>query len=188
MIITIDLDDVIFNMKPLTLEAFKRAGVPYEKQTSWNIDEIYDTKVCDNLADLWSSDMLYHMPVLDKGIPNILNMLMAQREHEILFVTERRLKQPEKTFRQLRRAGINCSFCQVYDQEGLKSDILKDIKPDIHFDDSPYVVRGCLEKSVPVAMISNNSTLYNHYLRKYVEHYTSLRGALMKKGIYQRTK
>ena len=41
-LLTIDLDDVIFNMKPLTLEAFKRAGVPYEKQTSWNIDESFN--------------------------------------------------------------------------------------------------------------------------------------------------
>ena len=187
MLLTFDLDDVIFNMKPLTMEAFRRSGVPYVKQTSWNIDEIYDKKLCDNLIDLWSSDMLYTMPVLDKGIPHILNALMAQPETEVLFVTERRLKQPEKTFRQLRQAGINCSFVQVYDQEGLKSDILKDIKPDIHFDDSPNVIRGCMEKSVPVTMISNNSTLYNHYLRPYVEHYTSLRRALMKKGLLNRT-
>ena len=188
MRITFDLDDVIFNMRPLTLEAFRRAGVPYEKQTSWNIDEIYDKKLCDSLIELWSSDMLYQMPVLDKGMPYILNSLMAQPEHEVFFVTERRLKQPEKTFRQLRQAGINCSYSQVYDQEGLKSDILREIQPDIHFDDSPNVIKGCLAKSVPVAMISNNSTLYNHYLRKVVEHYTSLRGALYKKGLLPRTR
>ncbi len=188
MILTFDLDDVIFNMKPLALEAFKRAGVPYIKQTSWNIDEIYDKKVCDNLVDLWASDFLYTMPVLDKEIPYILNGLMSQRDMEVFFVTERRLKQPEKTFRQLRQAGINCSYAQVYDEEGLKSDILRDIGPDIHFDDSPNVIRGCLAKSVPVTMISNNSTLYNHYLRPHVEYYTSLRGALMKKGLLNRTK
>lgn len=180
MIVTFDLDDVIFNMRPLTLEAFKRAGMPYIKQTSWNIDEIFPKKLCDNLIDLWASDMLYTMPVLDKQMPYILNNLMKQPNVEVFFVTERRLKQPEKTFRQLRNAGINCSYAQVYDQEGLKSDILREIGPDIHFDDSPNVIRGCLTKSVPVVMISNNSTLYNHHLRGVVKYYTNLRTALNK--------
>lgn len=185
MRITFDLDDVIFNMRPIFVEAFRRAGLPYVKSTSWNIEEIYDKKVCDNLRDLWADDMLYQMPVLDKKIPYILNNLMARPDMDILFVTERRLKQPEKSFQQLRNAGIKCSFNQVYDQIGLKSDILKELKPDIHFDDSPNVIKGCIEKSVPVVMISNNSTLYNHHLRKSVEYYTSLRGALIKKGLYR---
>ena len=181
MRITFDLDDVIFNMKPLTMEAFRRAGQPYVKTTSWNISEVYDEKVCEHLRELWADDMLYSMPVLDKKIPYILNDLMKRPDMDILFVTERRLKQPQKTFQQLRNAGINCSFNQVYDQEGHKSDILKELKPDLHFDDSPYVIQGCLEKSVPVVMISNNSTLYTHSLRDRVEYYTSLRTALNKK-------
>ena len=156
--------------------------------TAWDVGCIDNESVRKNLIDLWADDMLYQMSVLDKGMPYILNTLMANKDYEILFVTERRLKQPEKTFRQLRSAGINCSFSQVYDRPGLKSDILKDLQPDIHFDDSPYVVRGCLEKNVNVVMISNNSTLYNHHLRPFVEHYTNLRTALMKKGIYKSQK
>ncbi len=182
--ISFDLDDVIFNLKPLVKEAFKRAGQPYKKQTSWDIASIYDESVCNHLIDLWSDDMLYNMPVLDKRIPYILNSLIANKEMEIFFVTERRLKQPEKTFRQLRNAGINCSFSQVYDMPGLKSDILREIKPDLHFDDSPFVIKGCMEKDVPIVMISNDSTLYNHHLRPYVEYYANLRTALIKKGIY----
>ena len=184
MKITFDLDDVIFNMKPLTREAFKRANLPYKKATSWNISAIYDEKVCDNLRELWGDDMLYTMPVLDKRIPYILNTLLQRPDLEIAFVTERRLKQPEKTFQQLQNAGIKCSFDQVYDMHGLKSDILKDLGTDLHFDDSPLVISGCLEKQVPVVMISNNETLYNHYLRNRVEHYNSLRQALIKRGVY----
>lgn len=188
MKITFDLDSVIFNLKPLEMEAFKRAGRPYIKATSWNLCYIDDENVCNNLRELWADDMLYSMPLIDKGIPHILNSLLQRPDLDIAFVTERRLKQPEKTFKQLTNAGIKCSFEQVYDQDGLKSDILKDLGTDMHFDDSPWVVSGCLEKKVPIVMISNNSTLYNHYLRDQVEHYKSLRQALIKKGIYKPTK
>lgn len=184
MRISFDLDDVIFNMKPLTMAAFERAGCPYTKMVAWDMSDIANETIIKNLIQLWSDDMLYKMPVLDKGIPHIINNLIANKDMEILFVTERRLKQPEKTYRQLRDAGINCSFEQVYDMPGLKSDILVNLKPDIHFDDSPNVIKGCLEKNVPVVMISNNSTLYNHHLRGTVEHYPNLRTALIKKGIY----
>ena len=185
MRISFDLDDVIFNLNPINMMAFERAGLPYVRQTSWNIDEIYDESVCKNLVELWGDDVLYRMPVLDTKIPHMLNVLMARPDMEILFVTERRLKQPEKTYRQLRNAGIKCNRDQVYDKIGFKSDILRELKPDIHFDDSPLVIKGCLDKGVPVVMISNNSTLYNHHLRPYVEHYPNLRTALIQKGVYK---
>ncbi len=188
MLITFDLDSVIFNMRPLYNKAFRLAGCDYKKQTSWDIDTIYEEEVCLNLIRLWSSDYLYTMPVLDKKIPQILNNLMKQKDVKVLFVTERLLKQPEKSFKQLRRAGIKCTLNQVIDKAGLKSDILKELQPDIHFDDSPYVIKGCLKKSVPVVMISNNSTLYNHDLREKVEHYPNLRTALIQKGLVQNIK
>ena len=185
MKITFDLDDVIFNMKPLMQQAFEMAGKQYQKNTNWDIRKIYTPEICDNLENLWASDILYEMPVLDPGIPYILNSLIKRPDMKILFVTERRLKQPEKTFQQLRNAGIHCSIEQVYDEYGLKSDILKKLKPDIHFDDSPFVVQGCLDKGIPVIMISNNATLYNHHLRGKLKYYPNLRTALFKEGIYR---
>lgn len=94
-------------------------------------------------------------------------------------------KQPTKTFNQLRGAGINCSYNQVVDRQGLKSGILKELKTDMRFDDGPLVVGGCLDKGVPVTMISNNDTLYNHYLRDRVQYYDSLHRALIATGIYK---
>jgi hypothetical protein len=184
--ITFDLDSVIFDIKPLYKTAFRRAGVPYQKPTSWNLNEAYNNEmVINNLLELFGDDMLYQMPLLDKNIPYILNNLMKNPEYDILFVTERMHKQPAKTFDQLRGAGINCSYNQVVDQVGLKSDILKDLKTTMHFDDGPLVVAGCLDKGVPVTMISNNDTLYNHYLRDRVQYYNCLRTALIATGIYK---
>lgn len=182
--ITFDLDNVIFDMKPLYKRAFDICGEKYFKSTNWDLTQIYSEKMVKILRELFGDDMLYTLPVLDSGIPGILNQLMASPDLEILFVTERKYKQPAKTYNQLREAGINCYFDQVYDKPGKKSDILKDLNPYVHFDDSPYVVSGCLEKNVPVVMISNNGTLYNHHLRSQVKHYNSLRRALIKTGIY----
>lgn len=183
--ITFDLDSVIFDIQPLYIEGFRRAGVPYKKPTSWHLTETYDNAaVIDNLLELFGDDMLYSMPLLDKNIPYVLNNLLADSSYDILFVTERMHKQPEKTFNQLRRSGINCSYNQVVDKHGLKSDILKDLKTDMHFDDGPLVVAGCLDKGVPVTMISNNNTLYNHHLRNRVQYYDCLRCALIAQGIY----
>ena len=182
--ITFDLDDVIFDMKPLIHRAFDICGESYFKSTDWDLTSCYSEEMVATLRDLFGHDMLYTMPVLDPGMPEILNNLMTRPDLEILFVTERKYKQPEKTFNQLRDAGINCYFDQVYDKPGKKSDILKELKPYVHFDDSPHVVSGCLEKNIPVVMISNNSTLYNHHLRSRVEHYNSLRRALQARGIY----
>ena len=185
MRLTFDLDSVIFDLRPICRKAFDMAGEKYVQQTSWDVDSVYSPNVCKNLKQLWSDDILYRMPVLDKKMPYMLNTLMQQPGMEILFVTERRLKQPEKTHQQLLNAGIKCDISQVYDKYGYKSDILVDLQPTYHFDDSPYVVQGCLDKGVNIIMISNNSTLYNHYLRGQVEHYRSLRRALIGKGIWQ---
>ena len=183
--ITFDLDSVIFDIKPLYKTAFRRAGVPYQKPTSWILKEAYNNEtVVNNLLELFGDDMLYQMPLLDKNIPYILNNLLKNPEYEILFVTERMHKQPAKTFDQLRGAGINCSYNQVVDQVGLKSDILKDLKTTMHFDDGPLVVAGCLDKGVPVTMISNNDTLYNHHLRNRVQYYDTLHRALIATGVY----
>ena len=183
--ITIDLDSVIFDIQPLYREGFRRAGIPYKKPTSWILKETYDNEaVINNLLELFGDDMLYSMPLLDKNIPYILNNLLSDSAYDILFVTERMYKQPEKTFNQLRGAGINCSYNQVVDKDGLKSDILKELKTDMHFDDGPLVVAGCLDKGVPVTMISNNNTLYNHYLRNRVQYYNSLHDALIATGVY----
>ena len=184
--ITFDLDSVIFDIKPLYKTAFLRAGVPYQKPTIWNLNEAYNNEtVVNNLLELFGDDMLYQMPLLDKNIPYILNNLLKNPEYEILFVTERMHKQPAKTFDQLRGAGINCSYNQVVDQVGLKSDILKDLKTTMHFDDGPLVVAGCLDKGVPVTMISNNNTLYNHHLRNRVQYYDTLHRALIATGVYK---
>lgn len=184
MRITFDLDSVIFDLNALMKIAFQERGQKYVYPKSWDMNRCYSPEIAARMYELFQDDRLYQTPLLDTKMPYILNSLMQRPGWEVLFVTERVLKQPEKSYMQLKNAGINCTYEQIYDQIGFKSDILKDIKPDIHFDDSPVVVKGCLKKNVPVVMISNKTTPYNYYLRNQVEHYSSLRKALLHTGIY----
>ncbi len=190
MNISFDLDSVIFDITPLFERAFNEMGqkFTYLHYDNYDLSKCFDVCVVENLRRLFKDDYLYTMKVLDERLPSVLNSLMQRPDLQISFVTERLLKQPFKTFKQIRNAGINCSWTQVYDKPGKKSDILQNIKSDLHFDDSPYVISGCIEKNIPVVMISNEQTPYNHRLCGYVEHYENLISALYHKGIYQNIK
>lgn len=184
MNISFDLDNVIFNMEPIYQKAFDGTGLTYYKPKFWNVRDCYPEQVANNLIKLFGDDMLYQMKVIDDELPYIINKVLSMKGFDTSFVTERLKKQPLKTHNQLLRNGIICSREQVYDEYPPKIEVLKKIKSDLHFDDSPNVVEDCLRNGVDIIMISNDDTLYNHHLRSKVEHYNSLKTALMKTRIY----
>ena len=183
MTITFDLDSVIFDINPLMAKAFDGSGQSYFYPTNWDMYKCYSFPIVNKMLELFADDELYNAPLIDKKIPQMLNSLMRRPNTDVLFVTQRVLKQPIKTFQQLTNAGIHCNFSQIYDRHGAKSDILRDIKTDLHFDDSPIVVSGCIEKHVPIVMISNETTPYNYHLRGLVKHYENLRTAMIDMGL-----
>lgn len=184
MKISIDLDNVIFNIEPLYRRAFKLAHQKFKLPINYDITKCYNEPVVSILMDLFQSDYLYEMPIMHPTIPGVLNNLMQKPGIELFFVTERLKKQPEKTFQQLYNAGIHCTMSQVYDMPGFKPDILQTIAPDVHYDDSPNVVLGCIERKIPVVLISGAKTPYNHYLCEIVENYRGLLTALNAEGLY----
>ena len=186
MKISFDLDSVIFDIEPLYKQANHEFGIEYKKATHWDLDKCYPNNVCTRLFELFKDDSLYTMPIISQEYPAILNNLLNNNNYEVFFVTQRRLQQPQKSFQQLRNAGINCQYHQVYDKKMPKVEVLKEIKTDLHFDDGPHVVSDCLREGVNIAMISNDNTLYNHYLRPRVQYYQDLKTALIKTGIIER--
>lgn len=186
MKISFDLDNVIFDIEPLYIQANAEFGVEYKKPWHWDIDKCYPANVTARLFELFKDDVLYKMPLVSQEYPTILNSLLHDPKYKVFFVTQRRLQQPEKSFAQLHRAGINCKYTQVHDKKPPKIEILKAIKTDLHFDDGPHVVSDCLRAGVNVAMISNDKTLYNHHLRGRVPYYPDLKTALVKTGILDR--
>lgn len=186
MKISFDLDSVIFDIEPLYIQANREFGVKYKRSNHWDLDKCYPANVVARLLELFKDDSLYTMPLISQEYPMILNSILQDPRYETFFVTQRRLQQPEKSFAQLRNAGINCTFSQIYDKKQPKVEVLKEIGTELHFDDGPHVVSDCLREGVNVAMISNDSTLYNHYLRDRVRHFEDLKTALIKTGILGR--
>lgn len=183
MRISFDLDSVIFDIEPLYIQANHEFGIEYKQPHHWDIDKCYPPNVVSRLFELFKDDSLYTMPLISAEYPIILNSILRDPRYETFFVTQRRLQQPEKSFAQLRKAGINCEFSQVYDEKRPKVEVLKEIKTELHFDDGPHVVSDCLREKVNIAMISNDKTLYNHYLRGRVQFYQDLKTGLIKTGI-----
>lgn len=184
MKISFDLDNTIFDMEPIYKRANEEFGVPYKIPTHWDVDKCYPPNVTARLLELFADDSLYTMPLISAEYPVILNNVLNNNNYETFFVTQRMLQQPQKSFAQLRNAGINCRYDQVHDNPTPKVDILQKIGVDVHFDDSPYVVDDCLRAGVNVVMISNDKTPYNHYLRRRVKYYGDLKTALVQTKIY----
>ena len=187
MRISFDLDNVIFDIEPLYKMACDDFNIPYQVPRSWDINKCYPPNVTERLLTLFTMDILYTMPLISAEYPALINQLIDNKNHSVFFVTQRRRAQPAKTFTQLRNAGIHCSRPQVYDRGPQpKINVLTELNPDIHFDDSPNVVTDCLREKIPVTMISNDATPYNHHLRGTVPHYPDLKTALIKNNLLGR--
>ena len=183
MRISFDLDSVLFDITPLYKRACAEFGFTYHPPFDYDIYNAYPKNVATRLWELFSDDILYTTPIISREYPVILNNLLKNSKYDVFFVTQRVLKQPKKSFMQLRNAGINCNLAQVYDNPTPKVDVLKQIKTDLHFDDSPHVVADCIRDGVNIAMISNETTPYNHHLRNRVNYYSDLKTAMLKTGI-----
>ena len=183
MKISFDLDNTLFDMEEVYKMACREYNVKYTRPKHWAVYDCYPKEVADRMLELFAEDVLYTMPIINKKYVNIINDLIKNKEHEIYFVTERRLKQPEKSYQQITNSGIKCDFKQVYDKEPPKYKVLQEIGVDLHFDDSHNIVQDCLNNNIPIIMISNHKTLYNHFLRSEVEHYKNIKEGLKAKGI-----
>lgn len=177
MRISFDLDNTIFDLSVLYQMACDANGCKYTPPADYDIYKSYDMPIADELTKLFSSPHLYETPVISSVIPDAINKLIANPEHDVHFVTERYICDVAMDHTQLCNAGILCNIANVHDCTP-KIDALLQLKPDIHFDDSPRVVSDCIRNGINVVMISNPETLYNAHLRGLVEHHTNLVDAL----------
>lgn len=182
--IAIDLDNTVFDTARMIRDICARSGVDFDMLTSYDPYQCIPKHVADEIMAAFDSVELRDMPVLNKELPKMLNMIMARPDTDVYFITERPIATADMDIGQLNCAGIKCARNQVVNYKP-KIDALRNYGIDLCFDDSPIVVADCLANGIDVAMISNPDTPYNHHLRGRVEYYPDLVTALARRGIIQ---
>lgn len=180
--IAIDLDNTIFNLAEKYRAVVESHHCKYTPPISYDVYKCgYPTHVADALSEMLKSDAVYKTNVFDRRLPQILNSIYTDPKYMLFYITERDFSHG-CDLGQLMNAGIRCDVPRLVNYAP-KIDILKRYKIDLCFDDAPHVVNGCVENNIDVVMISNEDTVYNHYLRGRVEHYPNLVTALMRRGM-----
>ena len=194
--ISIDLDWTLFDLEPIIKSAFKGSREKYTRQKFFLIQDCYSPEIVKKLERLLNSKLFYETPLLDQKIPDILNRVYFSGQYNVNYVTDRSLysldeyflenqtinegleKNLDKTIKQLINSKIPCNKENVFELKMRKIEVLKKIKSELHFDDAPHIIESCQKNGIPCVMISNDKTLYNHFLRDKVKWYPNMVAAL----------
>ena len=179
----LDLDNTIFDTKPLLMAGFKDQRF-YRPPTTYNIDLCYPLEISSVLRKIFDGDAVYHTPLLFQDYTGIVNAL--QRNYKVLYITHR--NSVEKTQKQLYLNRISTKPEQIIlTKEQSKITTILDKHVDFVVDDSPYVIAACIPAGLPHLMVSTSETPYNYKLRKIASWDTSLH-TLMKRIQYEQAK
>lgn len=171
-VVSIDLDNVIFNNKELMIPIFKKHGYEYFPPKDWEMSE-YPEEVRNELFKLFKDPKFAEQPLIEKDIRYKLHEI--DKIYNIKFVSNRYERIFLDTFKQLL-----FQFPDFFTIEKLifaiskKSNVLKKYDLEMHFDDSPYVIEDLKENNLNVTMVSNDDTPYNHHLRGSVNYVSKL--------------
>lgn len=182
MRVSIDLDNTIFNLNELYVDACKMYNYPYKAPTSWDMFKCYPASIAQELYNMFRTDAIYKTSLLHKDIPYILNSVYNHSNFKLFYITERAIVDESRDRKQLTDAGILCAPDRIVDVKP-KIKALKDYQIELHVDDSPKIIQDCIDNHIDCLMISNDNTPYNHSMRQYVKHYPDLITALTQRGL-----
>jgi len=167
MIISIDIDDVIFlTTVRLAKMAFKNCGKDYFPTRGWNFTN-YPEDVRNEYWRLDSSEHLFAGGLCHKDIPYHLNGLLKNPHYRVVFITGREASQIDGTVRQFRKHGMNVKKKMIHAVGKVKSkiDVIMDVNALLHIDDAPRHVNDCIEHGIGAVLITNDCTPQNHCSR-----------------------
>ena len=168
--ISFDLDNTVFDVSELYLEAWRVTGhkTPaatkgYPTRWDFHNDPEFPQGVSDYLFKSFCDGKLLSY-TCSEFVADKLNALLESALYDVYFITDR--DEGLDSYGQLRKNKIKVSRKQVIVSHQ-KEKTLKEMGIQIHCDDNPWV----LEKLVPQfqgvlpVLMSNSKTLYNHYMR-----------------------
>lgn len=166
----LDLDNTLFDIKPLILAAFTNK-FEYKAPTTYDITQCYPKEISDIITKIFRSDALYYTPLFNNEYIQIVNYL--QQHYKVLYITSR--SSLKKTYQQLKQNKINVGINDIIlSKDPTKLTEIKKNHVDFVVDDNPAVITACLKNNIDHLMVSTKEMPYNHYLRSTAKWDTTL--------------
>lgn len=177
-VVSVDLDNTLFLNKAVFKKVFEKYGIDYYPSKHWDMRD-YPNEIRKEIFELFNKKEFVNQPLIEKDIGKLLNetnkafdVKFVSSRGELLFLeTARRLMVEFPDFFTLDKLLFSSSR---------KSDTLKTMDLEMHFDDSPEVIKDLKKNDLSFTMISNGDTLYNHELRKNTSYVEKLSDGLIK--------
>ena len=177
-VVSVDLDNTLFLNKAVFKKVFEKHGIDYYPSKYWDMRD-YPNEIRKEIFELFNKKEFVNQPLKEKDIGKLLNetskafdIKFVSSRGELLFLeTARRLMVEFPDFFTLDKLLFSSSR---------KSDTLKTMDLEMHFDDSPEVIKDLKKNNLSFTMISNGDTLYNHELRKNTSYVEKLSDGLIR--------
>ena len=176
MIITIDLDGVVFDLNKIIKDIFIKYNLEYFTPKTWTFDG-YPENIKQEIYKSFKTDAVVNTPLIDNKIRNTIYTLNL--ESSIYFVSSRFKDLHKPTIERMLNEFpfLDNSQILLTDNQS-KTPILKQLKSNLHIDDSPSVIQECLDNKINCIMISNEDSEYNKHLKNKVFHTSSLNNVI----------
>lgn len=177
MIITIDLDNTIFDISwiyekawdishPLNVNGktvlyswfnIKRNDFVFPKCWNYHNDKNWSGAPAEALDKLFADGITLTESIIDPDTRTILNNFIHNPMWEVYLVTDRPLN--TNTYKQIDDECIDIDKDHVITTR-MKVETIKYLKSDLHIDDAPHILDEL--DGIPKVVISNDHTVYNH--------------------------
>lgn len=178
--IGLDLDNCIFDSEPIYKQAFEGTKYSYFLPTTYMLKDTYPEEVVNKLSQLFATELTYNTKPYDITLASYINDLIYSKKCEFHVITARKsLNDPKiDSYNQLQKYNYQIPLSNIYITTFNKIPIILKYNLDYMIDDNPHVIEDCLSTNTIPILLSNEKTLYNHYLRKKVIFYTKVKDAL----------
>jgi hypothetical protein len=155
-----DLDGTLVDVSKITKLACRMYGIPWEPPVSWDMDN-YPEDVREEAKELFRDPFL--MTSLEPYPESFATLKNWKADgHEIVIITSRKDNIPTKEYVHSIFPGVVDKII-ISDHRKVEHFLREDI--DYWVDDAPHGIEDAMRLEIPVCMISNADTTYNHYMR-----------------------
>jgi hypothetical protein len=162
MNIGFDLDQTLIDLKSVQQKIWKRHNLKYNQPIDWNFSNVPEN-IRNEIFKMFEDPIQMCLAQPYKYSKRLLVKLQEQG-HKVFIITARNKKIKKATIEMTRKYFGNIkTYVSNFGES--KLDILRKENIDIWIDDAPHEIINVSKNNIRCIMISNDNTIYNHYLR-----------------------